>query len=260
VQAVIANRVISPLRNFFRFGTQFSEQRKFRKAIAHIIGERPSNIRLYQLAFRHTSASRETGIKGFRETNERLEYLGDAVLGMVIAEFLFKKFPYKDEGFLTEIRSRIVNRETLNGIARKLGLDRLIEYDGSRGRMLPSRTSMYGDALEALVGAVYLDKGFRFSRRFILNDLLAHYDLDSLINNNANYKSRLIEWAQREGKKVEFEIVSEKGNSQFREFIAQVTVNGGEFAKGSGYSKKKAEQAAAEKACELLDLKTAPEA
>ncbi len=207
------------------------------------------------MALRHSSASKETVIQGFRESNERLEYLGDAVLGMVIAEFLFKKYPYKDEGFLTEIRSRIVNREVLNGISRKIGLDRLIEYDGSRTRNLPARTSMYGDALEALVGAVYLDKGFRFTRRFILKELLTHYDLDAVVNNNANFKSRLIEWAQREGKEIRFEIISEKGNSHYREFIAQVLVDDEPYTTGSGYSKKKAEQSAAEKAFEMLQLK-----
>ena len=230
-------------------------RKNLRRSIAHIIGERPSNLGLYQLALRHTSASKATAIEGFRESNERLEYLGDAVLGMVIAEFLFQKYPYKDEGFLTEIRSRIVNRETLNGIARKIGLDELIEYDGSRTRSLPTRTSMYGDALEALVGAVYLDKGFRFSRRFILKKLLAHYDIESVVQNNINFKSRLIEWAQRTGKEIRFEILSEKGNSHFREFIAQVMISDEPFATGTGYSKKKAEQAAAEKALTLMEEK-----
>ncbi len=245
--------VLNPIIDFFKPGNM-SPEKKFRKAVELIIGEKPSNMEVYQLAFRHTSASKETNIKGFRESNERLEYLGDSVLGMVIAEYLFKKFPYKDEGFLTEIRSRIVNRETLNGIARKIGLDRLIEFDGNRKGM-PPNSSMYGDALEALVGAVYLDKGFRFTRKFITKELLTHYDLDALINNNANFKSRLIEWAQREGKEVRFTIVEEKGSRHFREFISQVTLNGDVFAQGSGYSKKKAEQSAAEKACEQLELK-----
>ncbi|MFN8349590.1 MAG: ribonuclease III [Spirosomataceae bacterium] len=245
--------VLNPLINFFKPGN-LSPEKKFRKAVELIIGEKPSNMEVYQLAFRHTSASKETNIKGFRESNERLEYLGDSVLGMVIAEYLFKKFPYKDEGFLTEIRSRIVNRETLNGIARKIGLDRLIEFDGNR-RSMPHNSSMYGDALEALVGAVYLDKGFRFTRRFITKELLTHYDLDALINNNANFKSRLIEWAQREGKEVRFSIVQENGSRHFREFISQVTLDGEVFATGNGYSKKKAEQSAAEKACEQLELK-----
>lgn len=250
MQLVLPRSWFKPF-DWFRSG-KADPRRNLRQSIAHIIGARPSNLGLYQLALRHTSASKATAIEGFRESNERLEYLGDAVLGMVIAEFLFKKYPYKDEGFLTEIRSRIVNRETLNGISRKIGLDELIEYDGSRTRSLPARTSMYGDALEALVGAVYLDKGFRFTRRFILKDLLAHYDIDSVVQNNVNFKSRLIEWAQRAGKEIRFEIISEKGNSHFREFIAQVLVGDEPFATGSGYSKKKAEQSAAEKALELL--------
>jgi ribonuclease III len=250
VQLALPRSLFNPF-DWFRSGN-VDARKNLGRSIAHIIGERPSNLGLYQLALRHTSASKATAIEGFRESNERLEYLGDAVLGMVIAEFLFKKYPYKDEGFLTEIRSRIVNRETLNGIARKIGLDELIEYDGNRTRSLPTRTSMYGDALEALVGAVYLDKGFQFSRRFILKNLLSHYDIESVVQNNVNFKSRLIEWAQRAGKEIRFEILSEKGNSHFREFIAQVMIADEPFATGTGYSKKKAEQAAAEKALSLL--------
>ena len=253
MQLALPRSLLNPF-DWFRSGNT-DARRSLRRSIAHIIGERPSNLGLYQLALRHTSASKATAIEGFRESNERLEYLGDAVLGMVIAEFLFKKYPYKDEGFLTEIRSRIVNRETLNGIARKIGLDELIEYDGNRTRSLPTRTSMYGDALEALVGAVYLDKGFQFSRRFILKELLSHYDIESVVQNNANFKSRLIEWAQRTGRDIRFEILSEKGNSHLREFIAQVMIGDQPFATGTGYSKKKAEQAAAEKALSLVDGK-----
>ena len=254
MQLALPRSLFNPF-DWFRRSANTDPRKNLRRSISHIIGERPSNLGLYQLALRHTSASKATAIEGFRESNERLEYLGDAVLGMVIAEFLFKKYPYKDEGFLTEIRSRIVNRETLNGIARKIGLDQLIKYDGSRTRSLPSRTSMYGDALEALVGAVYLDKGFRFSRRFILKELLAHYDIESIVQNNVNFKSRLIEWSQRAGKEVRFEILSEKGNSHFREFIAQILIDDEPFTTGGGYSKKKAEQAAAEKALELLEAK-----
>ena len=251
MQSALPRSLFNPLE-WFRSG-KVDVRKNLRRSIAHIIGERPANLGLYQLALRHTSASKATAIEGFRESNERLEYLGDAVLGMVIAEFLFKKYPYKDEGFLTEVRSRIVNRETLNGIARKIGLDELIEYDGNRTRSLPTRTSMYGDALEALVGAVYLDKGFRFSRRFILKELLSHYDIDSVVQNNVNFKSRLIEWAQRAGKDIRFDILSEKGNNHFREFVAQVMIDDQPFATGTGYSKKKAEQAAAEKALTLVD-------
>jgi ribonuclease III len=252
VEVAFPRLALNPFLRFFRLGP-ISGRKKLRRSITHILGERPTNLGLYQLALRHSSASRETGIAGFRESNERLEYLGDAVLGMVIAEYLFKRYPYKDEGFLTDIRSRFVNREMLNSVSRKIGLDLLIEYDGQRTRSLPARTSMYGDALEALVGAIFLDKGFKVARRFILKQLLAHYDIESVVQNNANFKSRLIEWAQRTGKDVRFDIIQETGAAQFREFVAQVSVDDVPLTTGSGFSKKKAEQAAAEKALDLLE-------
>ncbi len=220
-----------------------------------IIGEKPGNALLYQLAFRHTSASKETNIGGFKESNERLEYLGDSVLGMIVAEYLFKKYPFKDEGFLTEIRSRIVNRESLNILARKIGLEKLIEFDGQR--VSHNRTSMYGDAMEALIGAIYLDKGFRYTKKFILNKLLAHYfDIDSVIQTNTNYKSILLSWSQQEGKRVFFEIIQENGKHHTKEFVAQVSVDGEIISKGGGWNKKKAEQEAARRACEVLEIKS----
>ena len=249
----MAKRILLPILSLFKPESSATEKH-FKKSIEHILGEKPANLGVYQLAFRHTSASRATAIQGFRESNERLEYLGDAVLGMVVAEFLFTKYPYKDEGFLTEIRSRIVNRETLNQISRKLGLDGLIEYDGNR-KGVSSRSSMYGDALEAFVGAIYLDKGFRFTRKFIIKKLLAHYDLEDIIQNNVNFKSLIIEWAQREGKEIRFEVLEEKGNRHHREFISQLLVEEETFAIGNGFTKKKAEQAAAEKACAQLELR-----
>ncbi|MFN3848828.1 MAG: ribonuclease III [Spirosomataceae bacterium] len=231
-----------------------SKEKEFKKAVELIVGEKPSNLMLYQLAFRHTSASKETNIGGFRESNERLEYLGDSVLGMVIAEYLFKKYPFKDEGFLTEIRSRIVNRESLNQVARKIGLDKLVEFDGHR--IAHNRTSMYGDAMEALIGAIYLDKGFRFTRKYILNKLIANYfDLDTVIQTNTNYKSILLSWAQQEGKKIEFSIIQENGKHHYKEFVAQITVNGDAVSTGGGWNKKKAEQEAARRACEALEIK-----
>jgi ribonuclease-3 len=228
--------------------------KKLKQAVKQIIGYAPSNLNLYRLAFMHTSASKELNTVGFRDSNERLEYLGDSVLGMVVAEYLFKKYPFKDEGFLTEIRSRIVNRESLNGVARKIGLDRLIEFDAHRRTVL-SRTSMYGDALEALVGAIYLDKGFDFTRKFILRKLLSnHFDIDTVVLNNTNYKSLIIEWAQKEGKELRFD-VEEKGETHSKEFYAQLIVDNQNLSAGSGFSKKKAEQSAAMKACEVLELK-----
>jgi ribonuclease III len=229
-----------------------SKSKEFRKSIEQIIGSKPKNDTLYHLAFRHTSVSKTTTFNGFKESNERLEFLGDAVLGMVIAEYLFKKYPFKDEGFLTEIRSRIVNRESLNLVARRIGLDKLIEFDGQRNLQ---RTSMFGDAMEALIGAIYLDKGFSFAKKFIVSKLLTnHYDLDEVISNNTNYKSTILSWAQADGKKVEFVIIEEKGKNHSKEFTAQVLLNAEVISTGSGWNKKKAEQDASRRACEVLNI------
>ncbi len=248
--------MLSKVSNLFSvFRSNQSKDITFKKSVEQIIGSKPGNLLLYQLAFRHTSASKETNIGGFRESNERLEYLGDSVLGMIVAEYLFKKYPFKDEGFLTEIRSRIVNRESLNVLARKIGLEKLIEFDGQR--IAHNRTSMYGDAMEALIGAIYLDKGFRFTKKFILKKLLANYfDLDTVIQTNTNYKSILIGWAQQEGKKVSFEIIQENGKHHHKEFVAQVNIDGEAISKGGGWNKKKAEQEAARRACEVLNIKS----
>ena len=243
--------VRSTILNFFKSD---ENEKKFRKAVEQIVGEKPGNMQLYQLAFRHTSASKETAIQGFKESNERLEYLGDSVLGMVVAEYLFKKYPYKDEGFLTEIRSRIVNRESLNQLARKIGLDKLVEFDGHR--IAHNRTSMYGDAMEALIGAIYLDKKFTFTRTFILKKLLGNYfDLDTVIQTNSNFKSILLGWSQQEGKKVAFDIIEENGKHHHKEFVAQISVDGKIISTGGGWNKKKAEQEAARRACEILEIK-----
>jgi ribonuclease-3 len=239
-------------KSIFGFFSKDAKIKEFRKSIEQIIGQKPKNDLLYQLAFRHTSASKQTKIDGFKESNERLEFLGDAVLGMVVAEYLFKKYPFKDEGFLTEIRSRIVNRESLNIVARKIGLDKLIEFDGQRNF---HRTSMFGDAMEALIGAIYLDKGFIFTKKFIISKLLSnHFDLDTVISNNSNYKSIILGWAQADGRKVEFLIVEEKGKNHSKEFIAQVLLDSEIISSGTGWNKKKAEQDASRRACEILSI------
>jgi ribonuclease III len=160
---------------------------------------------------------------------------------MVVAEYLFTKYPLKDEGFLTEIRSRLVNRESLNNLARTIGLSNLIEYNGSQNTKSQSFKSIYGNALEALIGAVFLDKGYKFCRVFILKKLLIpHFDLTHVINNDQNFKSKIIEWSQKENKNVRFE--------------ASVLLNKKVIGKGFGLTKKKAEQDAAEKSCKSLKI------
>jgi ribonuclease-3 len=132
--------------------------------------------------------------------------LGDAVLGSVVAEVLFKLYPYEDEGFLTELRSKIVSRVNLNQLARKLGFEKLIEYDN---RMGPTRQgSLLGDAFEALVGAVYLDKGYDFTKNFLVNHIIkSHIDIHTLEQTETNFKSKLIEWCQRHGKDISFDLI-----------------------------------------------------
>ncbi|MTI30998.1 ribonuclease III [Xanthovirga aplysinae] len=244
--------------NFFRRITALKQRhsekdKRLITAIQTIVGSKPFNLALYQLVTQHTSVAKESA-KGVKESNERLEYLGDAILGAVVAEYLFKKFPYKDEGFLTEIRSRIVNRESLNGLARKIGLDKLIEVDINRKNVL-SHKSIHGDTLEALVGAVYLDRGFKFCKRFILRKLVGpHYNINELIKTTTNYKSKIIEWAQKESHELQFEILEVKNKKHFKEFTAQVLLDGSPISKGTGLSKKKAEQAAAQKSCDKLKI------
>ncbi len=224
-------------------------------AIHQIVGKFPIKLSLYKLALSHSSASRLHAGTGFRESNERLEYLGDAVLGAIVADYLFKKYPFEEEGFLTEIRSRLVNRETLNEVARKLGLDELIQHDQHR-RNYGSNRSMNGDALEAIVGAVYLERGFLFCQQFVQNKLLQnYYDLNQVINNKKNFKSTLLEWSQREGKELRFEVLEEINNKNgYREFVVELFVSNKSMAQGRGLNKKKAEQAAAEKVCQIFGI------
>lgn len=232
-------------------GKKSPSDKKLINAIETITGFSPVNLELYRLATRHSSVAKENG-QGFKENNERLEYLGDAVLGAAVADYLFKKFPYKSEGFLTEMRSRIVNRESLNLLARKIGIGNIVQFDQKNTQL---QKVILGNTLEAIVGAIYLDKGYLSSRKFVFNKLIApNFDLDELVNTQTNFKSKLIEWSQRENKEVRFEITSVQKGRVHKEFTAQVIVDGEEAGKGYGSNKKKAEQDAAFKACEKLKI------
>ncbi|WP_242927615.1 ribonuclease III [Pontibacter vulgaris] len=241
---------IKPVRRFYH--SLFTRDRELLRALSGIIGSTPDNIRLYKLALTHTSFARQAAASK-HDTNERLEFLGDAVLGAVVAELLFKKFPYEDEGFLTEIRSRIVNRESLNSIALKIGLNLLVKVDTSNQSM--RHKSVNGNALEALVGAVYLDKGYNTTRLFILNKLIKpHVDLHTLVNTTANFKSKLIEWAQSQNLNIRFDIIKRKQQGNTTEFTCEVYIDDKPIAIGVGLSKKKADQSAAEKGLEFLKI------
>lgn len=232
-------------------GKRTEKDKRLALAIHTIVGRKPFNIQLYTLAMRHSSVAPKF-MQEVSESNERLEYLGDAILGAVVADYLFRKYPFKDEGFLTEIRSRIVNRESLNQLGKRLGLDELLEYDNSMRK--EAKRSLAGNALEALIGAVYLDHGFAATKRFIEKRLLSRYfNLEDLISTVHNHKSALIEWAQKENRKLEFR-VHEDQQSGGRTFNAEVILDHELIAKGQGSSKKRAQKDAARQAFSALGL------
>jgi len=218
-----------------------------------LLGFVPGNLSLYRLAFRHKSVAQNIK-KGVKNSNERLEFLGDAVLGSVVAEVLFKLYPYEDEGFLTELRSKIVSRVNLNQLARKLGFEKLIEYD-SRIMGQSRQGSLLGDAFEALIGAVYLDKGYDFTKNFLINHIIkSHIDIHTLEQTETNFKSKLIEWCQRHSKDISFDLVNNSDGENIKLFTVHASVDGEIMGLGKEFSKKNAEKLAAEKACETLGI------
>lgn len=232
----------------------FSPDRQYVRSLRNLLGFVPGNLHLYHLAFRHKSVA--PVLKGgAKNSNERLEYLGDAILGSVVAELLFKKYPYKGEGFLTEMRSKIVSRAHLNQLSRKLGLDELIQYDMRMINYTNKQGSLLGDAFEALIGAVFLDRGYVFTKNFIINWIIKpHVDIQLLEQTETNFKSRLIEWCQQTGKEVSFVQTENDAGDNSKMFTVEALINGEVYGTGKDYNKKSAEKLAAEKACELLSV------
>ena len=230
------------------FNSIKKEDQKIIKAILFLFGFEPVNINLYKLALLHKS-------KNKNESNERLEYLGDAVLNLIVAEYLFKKYPYKDEGFLTKIRSKIVSRESLNNLGRKVGLKELINFKNVN-EYSKNYNSIYGDALEAIIGAVYLDVGFEYCQEYIVkNIIIPYYNFDELVNKTHNFKSKILEWSQKEKKLIKFstkKIILKNNSSQFESILI---IENKEISKGFGSNKKRAEKDASRLACEKLELK-----
>lgn len=183
--------------------------------------------------------------------NERLEFLGDAILDAIVADILYKKFDNKKEGFLTSTRSRIVQRETLNKLAVDLGLDKLIV---SSTRNLAHNTNIYGDALEAVIGAIYLDQGYRVAKQFVYETLIKqHLNIDKVLKSEVDFKSRLIEWGQKNRIEVNFEVTESTYDTQNNPvFFSCVKVGGIEVGAGKGYSKKESHQMAAKEAVKKL--------
>jgi len=203
-------------------------------------------------ALRHHSMSSTIHQNGVRDSNERLEYLGDSVLNTMVAELLFTKFPFKDEGFLTEMRSKIVSRESLNDLAQKIGLNEIVDFD-KRAVGQNIKGSIFGNALEAFIGAIFLDTGFYGAKRFIEKKLLTHIDIDKLEFTEKNFKGKLIEWTQKNNKTITFDSDEEITRKQ-KIFKVRVKIDGEEYGSAEHLSKKKAEQLASEKACDKLNL------
>ena len=187
-----------------------------------------------------------------RDSNERLEFLGDAVLNLVVADYLFKMYPYKDEGFLTKLRSKIIGRSMLNSLAMKLGLDIMLDSSLDNN---PKNFSINGDAFEALIGAVYLDKGYACAQDFILNRIVRlHIDMDEIETKETDFKSKIVEWAQKQRKVLKFNLLEEIGEGNDKLYHVEVLIDNEQKSSSLHYSKKRAEQIAAEKACITLGL------
>ncbi|HPB57271.1 MAG TPA: ribonuclease III domain-containing protein [Bacteroidales bacterium] len=215
--------------------------------LRHIIGIKTRNLEIYRVALTHRSASKESNLAKYIN-NERLEYLGDAVLNSIISEYLFKKYPLVNEGALTEMRSKLVCRERLNMLARKIGLCTYISaQSGVKAK------SIDGDAFEALVGAIYLDKGYKMTQEIVLKRLfLLHLDVESVIQEDTNYKGKLYNWGNKNNREIRFENQLNYEGDERKLHKSEVFIDGVLFGEALHYTIKKAEQMAASRALETI--------
>ena len=230
----------------------FSSKRKeFYLFLKDLLGFYPGNLRLYDLAFIHKSAS-VIDSQGNFVNNERLEYLGDAILGAIIADFLYNRFPHEDEGFLTKTRSKLVNRAFLTQLTHDMGLHVFIDSNTTKKI---DKSHIYGDALEALIGAIYLDRDYQAAKFFVTKRILSQFvDLHEIEHEDSNFKSQLIEWSQKTKRELEFETTEETDeNLKQPKFKAVVKIDNKEVGRGTGSSKKEAHQNAARETLEKID-------
>lgn len=234
------------VRNFVR--QILPAKNKFEVNLRNILGYSPGDLKLYKTALSHRSIK-----EGSDQNNERLEFLGDAVLSAVVADYLFKKYPYKGEGFLTEMRSKMVNRATLNDIAVRMGLKKVTFYNKGDNSLKISQ--IFGNTLEALLGAIYLDLGYKKTQRWIVKNVIVPYlfmeDLEAL---EINHKNKLYGWANKNGKALDFETLDERLENGRRLFTIGAVVDGEVIAEGKAFNKKDASQIAAQSAVEKLGI------
>jgi len=222
------------------FKKVFRKKDEFALTLERVIGFYPGQISIYKQAFLHKSLTQNNELQSF-ESNERLEFLGDAVLDSIISHYLYNKFPKKDEGYLTKLRSRLVSRQTLNNLGVKIGLEELIQSNLER-----ASKSIYGDALEALIGAIYLDKGYVVSQEFVEGRLIQnHIDIEEVIQTETDFKSRVLEWCQKEKWSFDFKLTESESQNE-KHYTAELYINNESKGKGTAFTKKKAEQLASE--------------
>ena len=217
------------------------------------MGVTPKNLPLYRQALRHRSAVPENRLDV--PDNERLEFLGDAVLDTIVGQFLYRTYPDKGEGFLTRMRSKLVSRHQLSILAKHVEIERVMEFNIGSGQ----DTSVPGNAMEALIGALFLDKGFEQTNAAVIKLITTHFDLKVVEQEDRDSKSRLLEWGQKQHRKVEFVLSEEQDRSgRGKQFTAEALVDGKLSGTGRGHSKKKAEQEAARDASRKLHLRANP--
>jgi len=233
--------------NFIRkiTNSHSNQDEEFILAIKDIIGYKPKKLEFYKEAFTHRSL-KKVNQKGEPMNYERLEFLGDAVLGAVIANYLFKKIPHGDEGYLTQMRSKIVSREHLNELGKDLGIIKFVKSS------VPNENfgdNIHGNLFEALVGAIHSDRGYSFTEKFIYRFVIEPYvDLERLEGKITSYKSVLIEWSQKNKRKLKYQVYEDTGNDILKHFSVKLLLDDELIAKGRATSKKKAEEIASKRA------------
>ncbi|WP_321333865.1 ribonuclease III [uncultured Bacteroides sp.] len=228
----------------------FRKDRESYFCFYQILGFYPRNIRIYEQALLHKSTSLRSE-KGRPLNNERLEFLGDAILDAIIADIVYRHFDGKKEGFLTNTRSKIVQRETLNKLAVEIGLDKLIKFTT---RSSSHNSYMYGNAFEAFIGAIYMDRGYERCKKFLEEKIISRYiDLDTLSRKEVNFKSKLIEWSQKNKMEVSFELIKQFLDQDSNPvFQTEVLIENVSTGTGVGYSKKESQQNASEMALKII--------
>ena len=229
----------------------FQDEKELRRALYEILGFYPHHISLFKQALLHKSASKRNA-KGRPDNNERLEFLGDAILDAVVGDIVFRHFEGKREGFLTNTRSKLVSRDTLGKLSKEMGIADLIK---SAGHSTSHNSYMNGNAFEALVGAIYLDRGYDACMRFMQKRILAHLiNIDKVAYKEVNFKSKLLEWSQKNRVKMEFreQKQDKDANTGSPVFTSQVIIEGLEGCSGTGYSKKESQQKASKETLQRL--------